>query len=64
MDYGLTRERYEPAGYRPRYLVYVKRDPPAEAILDVSGKSLEELVRLYEAGYHFMVLERRCAETR
>ncbi|MFN8527854.1 MAG: hypothetical protein U0670_04505 [Anaerolineae bacterium] len=57
--YGLTRERYETAGYRVRYLVYVDVPLPegSDAIIDVAGWDEAALRARIEAHYNYAVLE-------
>lgn len=61
LAWGLTRERYEGAGYRLRYLVNAKKEaasnPPGN-IVDVSGADGRTITGLINGGYWYAVLER------
>jgi len=58
--WGLSRERYERAGYKLRYLVNTSSlDAGTENVVDVRGVGEAEIVRLVVAGYGYAVLERK-----
>ncbi len=60
LRWGLDRARYETAGYRPRWLVSVRRRPPAgrEAIVDVGGMEPAAIEQLVREGWRYAVIER------
>jgi arabinofuranosyltransferase len=60
LRWELGRARYEPAGYRLRWLVYVRRFPPADrdAIVDVRGMDPSVVPDLVHDGWQYAVVER------
>jgi arabinofuranosyltransferase len=59
LRWGLDRARYESAGYRLRWLVYVRRFPPADrAIVDVRGIDPAAVPELVRDGWRYAVIER------
>jgi hypothetical protein len=60
LRWDLGRARYEPAGYRLRWLVYVRRFPPADraAIVDVRGMDPSVVPDLVRDGWQYAVVER------
>jgi arabinofuranosyltransferase len=56
--WGMTRVRYLPAGYCPRYLVYSGRNRVAEPIIDLARVPGEQWAAIPPA-WEFTVLERR-----
>lgn len=60
LRWDLGRARYEAAGYRLRWLVYVRRFPPAErgAIVDVLGMDPAVVRDLVRDGWRYAVVER------
>lgn len=57
MKWGLERARWEAAGYRLRFLVNAEQRPQTPNLLDVSGKTAEEIGPLISSGYGYGVLE-------
>jgi hypothetical protein len=60
LRWGLPRARYEPAGYRLRWLASVRRFPPAEpgAIVDVRALDPPAIADLVRRGWRYAVVER------
>ena len=60
LRWDLDRVRYESAGYRLRWLVYVRRFPPADrtAIIDVRGMDPAVVPDLVRDGWQYAVVER------
>jgi arabinofuranosyltransferase len=60
LRWDLGRARYEAAGYRLRWLVYVRRFPPADrgAIVDVRGIDPALVPALVRSGWRYAVVER------
>jgi hypothetical protein len=59
LRFGLSRAKYERAGYRLRYVLNVNPTPFPENIVDVTHKSDEQIVSLMRAGYTYVVADRR-----
>jgi len=59
LKYGLTRSKYQGAGYRLEYLVNTDRAPRPANIIEVSGVQDETLRRLIGFGYEYALLVRR-----
>ena len=59
MKWGLERDLWERAGYRLRYLVNARQLPQTPNLLDVSGKSREEISYLISCGYEYGVLKKK-----
>ena len=59
MKWGLERSRWKKEGYRLRFLVNSEPLPKEPNLLDVSGRTEEELWTLISAGYGYGVLERQ-----
>ncbi|HKH46003.1 MAG TPA: hypothetical protein VKM72_15185 [Thermoanaerobaculia bacterium] len=57
MKWGLQRSRWQRAGYRLRFLVNAEPHPQTPNLLDVSGKTTEEIGPLISSGYGYGVLE-------
>ncbi len=62
LSWGLTRQVYEPAGYRVRYLVNSTPRRKAVNVLDVAGRSPDQILELFERGYRYGVLGRENPE--
>jgi hypothetical protein len=60
LRWGLDRAVYEPAGYHPQWLVYVRRSPPSgrAAILDVRGMDDAAIASLVRDGWRYAVIAR------
>jgi arabinofuranosyltransferase len=58
LRYGMTRAKYEAAGYRLRYLVNSTPASRGDDVLDARGRPPEEIVSLLRGGYMYAVLER------
>ena len=60
LRWGLDRARYEPAGYRLRWLASVRRYPPADPgpIVDVRGLDAAVVTDLVRRGWQYAVVER------
>lgn len=56
---GLTREKYERAGYFIRYVVNNKRDSSDSNIIDVKNLDRTRIAQLISKGYKWIVLERK-----
>jgi arabinofuranosyltransferase len=56
---GLTRRKYEGAGYCLRYLVNARSEPFAENVVDVLPLSESAIAHLWQAGYRYGILEQR-----
>jgi len=59
LKYGLTRSKYQEAGYRLAYLVNTNRAPRPANILEVSGLPEETVRRLIDLSYDYALLVRR-----
>jgi hypothetical protein len=59
LKYGLTRSKYQGAGYRLAYLVNTSRASRRANIIEVSGLAEETLSRLIGFGYDYALLVRR-----
>jgi hypothetical protein len=59
LKYGLTKSKYEGAGYRLTYLVNTSRAPRPANILEVSGLPEETVSRLVGVSYDYALLVRR-----
>lgn len=59
MAYGLTRPKYQTAGYRIAYLVRTERAHPFGDIVEVSGFDENALRDLVNGGYKYAVLMRK-----
>lgn len=59
LKYGLTRSKYQGAGYRLAYLVNTSRAPRPANILEVSGLPEETVRRLVDFSYDYALLVRR-----
>lgn len=59
LKYGLTRSKYQGAGYRLEYLVNTDRAPRPANILEVSGLPEETVRRLIGFSYDYALLVRR-----
>jgi hypothetical protein len=59
LRFGLTRAKYEPAGYRLDFLVYTRKKPPGDAVIGVSGLDDSEVALLVRRGYRYALLSRR-----
>jgi hypothetical protein len=59
LRFGLTREKYERAGYRLEALVFTRKERPREALLDVTGLDEASVVLLVRRGYRYALLSRR-----
>lgn len=57
--WGLTREKYERAGYAPMHLVYSGKFPPGDSVIGVRGLSEKEMSRLISHGYNYAVVGKR-----
>lgn len=55
----MSRDDYEAAGYRLRFLVNTLQEPQKPNLIDVSGMSGEEIAKIVTNGYGFGVLERK-----
>ena len=60
LRWGLDRSLYEAAGYRPRWLVYVRRFPPPgrPPIVDIAGMDPAAVQDLVRDGWRYAVVER------
>ena len=64
LAWGLTRDVYEGAGYRVRYLVNAKKEAASGGrgnIIDVKDADDRTIAGLISAGYWYVVLERDAA---
>jgi len=59
MSYDLTREKYEKAGYRIRFLVYSGATRPPQSIVNVEGGDDTTIQQWIAQGYNFAVLVRK-----
>jgi hypothetical protein len=59
LRYGLTRSKYQGAGYRLEYLVNTARAPRPANIIEVSGVPEETVIRLIGFSYDYALLARR-----
>jgi arabinofuranosyltransferase len=59
LRFGLTREKYERAGYRLEALVFTRKERPREALRDVTGLDEASVVLLVRRGYRYALLSRR-----
>jgi hypothetical protein len=57
LKFGLSRPKYEGAGYRLRFVVNSNTQSRGEDILDVRGLRDEEIVSRMRDGYRYAVLE-------
>lgn len=58
LAYGLTKSRYERAGYDVEYLISTLRNPPPTRILEVSGLNEASMAQQIRDGYDYAVLVR------
>ena len=58
LSYGLTKQKYESAGYSPGYLVYTGGAPPAQTIVKVQGVRDGLIQQWVAQGYNFAILTR------
>jgi arabinofuranosyltransferase len=58
LSFGMTRDKYLPAGYHVSYLVNTLRPPPGPPIVDVRGLDGAAVDRLIVQGYDFAILTR------
>jgi hypothetical protein len=58
LSFGLTRDKYLPAGYHVSYLVNTLRPPAGPPIVDVRGIDDAAVDRLIVQGYDFAILAR------
>jgi hypothetical protein len=59
LRFGLTREKYERAGYRLEALVFTRKERPREPLLDVAALDEASVVLLVRRGYRYALLSRR-----
>jgi hypothetical protein len=59
LRFGLTREKWQGAGYRLESLVFTRKDRPPEPLLDVGGLDEPSVVLLIRRGYRYALLSRR-----
>jgi arabinofuranosyltransferase len=59
LRFGLTREKWQGAGYRLESLVFTRKDRPPEPLLDVGGLDEPSVVLLVRRGYRYALLSRR-----
>lgn len=59
LRFGLTREKYEPAGFHLDYLVFTRKQRPPEPLVDVRGLDRDSIVLLVRRGYRYALLSRR-----
>jgi len=59
LEYGLTRSKYQAAGYRIAYLVRTERANPFGDVVDVSGFDEKALRDLVDKDYKYAVLIRK-----
>jgi len=59
LRFGLTREKYERAGYRLEALVFTRKERPPEALRDVTGLDEAGVILLIRRGYRYALLSRR-----
>ena len=65
LAFGLSRELYEPAGYRPRYFVSRPPQPAGRpSILDLWGAPTADIEQALRSGYSYVVLQREGAWAR
>lgn len=57
-SYGLTRAKYQKAGYRIGYLVNMGKTPPAQSIVSVEGLTDGTIQQWIAEGYSFAILVR------
>jgi arabinofuranosyltransferase len=55
-SYGLTRAKYEPAGYRIRFLINSMGDPSQTSIINVEGENAPSIQQWVARGYALAVL--------
>lgn len=58
MTYGLTRAKYEKAGYRIEFLLYTGSTPPAQSIIRVEGANDALIQQWVAQGYNFAIVVR------
>jgi hypothetical protein len=58
LGYGLTREKYEKAGYRIGFLVYAADKPPVQPIIDAEGMDEGRLQQWVAQGFDYAILVR------
>ena len=61
LAFGLTRAKYEMAGYRLKYLVNSERKTAGTNIIDMGNWTDPSILKLVAAGYRYAVLERNHA---
>lgn len=59
LRFGLTREKYEAAGFRLDFLVFTRKERPPDALIDVNGLDEASVVLLVRRGYRYALLSRR-----
>jgi len=59
LQYGLTRAKYQAAGYHVEYLMNTRRTPPPVPIVNVRGTDNQTLRAWVDQGYDFAVLTRQ-----
>jgi arabinofuranosyltransferase len=61
LRFGLTRAKYEPAGYRLDLLVCTRKKPKGDAMIEVAGLDDGEVALLVRRGYRYALLSRPAA---
>jgi hypothetical protein len=61
LRFGLTRCKYEQAGYRIAFLVNARAESSGKDIIDVRNRDDRTIVSLWRAGYGYAVAERKPA---
>jgi arabinofuranosyltransferase len=58
LRFGLTREKYEAAGFHLDFLVFTRKERPSEPLVDVRGLDRDSAVLLVRRGYRYALLSR------
>lgn len=58
LPYGLTRAKYQKAGYHIRFLIYVGLTPPRQGIVDTEGWTENMIDQWVARGFEFAILVR------
>lgn len=58
LRWGITRDKFGPAGYKLKYVVNKLPDSKAENIIDVASMNEDEIKNLFDSGYKFFVISK------
>lgn len=59
LRFGLSREKYEAAGFGLDFLVFTRKEAPPEPLVDARGLDRDSVVLLVRRGYRYALLSRR-----